>query len=344
MKFSVWITVVALVSAAVGKPYVSRRSAIVSQEHPFDLGPVTACVTAPSTSSCPTVDYDIPATVASSLDIRTATIEPIMKLFTTSVHPNEDNRECIENFRKELCEFHLPKCTEKNDGTNAIEIKFNCTRALSQCPDVGSALGDLSAFCPELGDMGGTYDLEKCSPQPVQEQTDLNIADCRRYADSSLPSWISAYLKILGNSLDVQYDHLLSTSKQDDFVLQGCLVGWLNVSCQSFGRCWAQGERLEYFHSREDCQSLDVCASNKRYKNVFDQLECPSLPVEASRLVTEYTPFTNVTTSPSVSTSPDTTASSPQGSITIYLGSGSQRVTISILTSLLLALSVLLLV
>ena len=244
MKVSASVLFVVFVSAAVGTPVKLRGSRSTTLEHPFDLGPLTTCVQPPNTTVCPFIDYPIPAVLASSINSRIIPIESALDY--VSSHSDE---ACQNSFRRELCNLYLPRCTEESDGTQSVRLHFNCTRVLADCPS--DKHDDFQKYCPEVGQLTGTYPLENCKPSSEQDRIVSNHSLCDDYVDAAMPKWLQAHAKVYGNNLKVVYEVLEDNDAED------CLPNWLNVSCQSFGRCWAQGERMEHPHSKEQCQSVE---------------------------------------------------------------------------------------
>ena len=245
MKISALVLFVVFVSAADGTPVKVRGSRSTTVEHPFDLGPLTTCVQPPNTTACPFVNYPIPAVLASSINSRIIPIESALKYVSTI-----SNEACQNSFRRELCNLYLPRCNEESDGTQSVSLHFNCTRVLADCPSDKHA--DLRSYCPEVGPLTGTYPLENCKPSSEQNRIVSNDSLCDDYVDAAMPKWLQAHVKVYGNNFKSVHDILKDNGAED------CVPDWLNISCQSFGRCWAQGERMEHYHSKDQCQLVEM--------------------------------------------------------------------------------------
>ena len=195
--------------------------------------------------SCPNVDYAVPAVTLQDADSHLTLIRSTVTALRVRIavdHAMFDSTKaeaCEQEFKEELCSLFFPRCSSDRA---TVDVSFNCTRAVGQCPD-----GFDVRFCPKLSGYGDVYPIEPCK-QKVQQ---VPLGNCAMAVDQTLPSWLALQVKAIeGYTIDT-YDYLNGTPQRD------CADLWGNYTCQSVGRCWAQGCRLEHINSMERCNKLD---------------------------------------------------------------------------------------
>ena len=214
-------------------------------QHGFDLGPLMSC-SPPSGSDlereCSNVNYPIPEVVLQDRTFRIDIIQSVMdRVNYASQSSDPDARTaCRRAFRDELCSFYFPRCS---DDHCTVNVSFNCTRVEEACPDDR----EFGVFCPNVSPHEGVYPIEPCRQK---EEVQVPLGSCALYVDQRLPAWLLVHTKAFEGEAQMVYAVL---SRKNET----CAEKFLSHACQSVGRCWSQGCRLERSNSKDQCNSVD---------------------------------------------------------------------------------------
>lgn len=211
-------------------------------QHGFDLGPLMSC-SPPSGSGlkteCPNVNYSIPEVVIQDQAFRIDVINSVLNRMNDALVSGDQNA-CRQAFRSELCSFYFPRCSDDHCSVN---VTFNCTRAKEACP----TNIDFGMFCPNVSPHEGEYPIEPCRQK---EEEQVPLGNCVKYVDQRLPSWLLVHTKASERYAQTLYQKLAKSNET-------CAEMFLSHACQSVGRCWSQGCRLERSNSMDQCKSID---------------------------------------------------------------------------------------
>lgn len=219
-------------------------------QHMFDLGSLTSCTVPPSGSSlarCPNVNYPIPAVALQDEVSHAARIQSTVTALRSAIsvstgYDMSKTEACVQDFTNELCSFFFPRCS---DDHSTVDVSFNCTRAMEQCPEIQHNF-DRDRFCPMVSGFEGVYPIEPCK-QKVQR---VPLGNCAVAVDQTLPTWLAVQVKAIEGYSRAVYEFLDMRPQRD------CADMWGNYTCRSVGRCWAQGCRLERTNSKDLCTTL----------------------------------------------------------------------------------------
>lgn len=306
-------------------------------QHGFDLGPLMSC-SPPSgydlQTECPNVNYSIPEVARQDQTFRKDVIlsvlnriEDALRILNSAASARE---ACRQAFRNELCSFYFPRCS---DDHCTVSVSFNCTRVKEACPGVSF---DFGVFCPKVSPEG-VYPIEPCRQKEEEEQVRLD--SCAPHADLRLPSWLLVHTKAFEGDAQTVYAEL---NKRNET----CAKNFLSHACQSVGRCWSQGCRLERSNSKDQCSSIDSCMQDtlgtQGYNAFAPALSCGSLSPEKNRPATATTPITSSTATPSETTTTTQDPMTSEGTIPVIrltAGAGISLHSVSISVLLLAVLS-----
>lgn len=218
---------------------VQRRETV---EHDFDMGPLRCCPRPRNIEECPNLSDNIPCTMTSERYIagKVNYITSIIGNYNTSEKTVETS--CINNLRDILCEQSFLSCVIRDDGTHEVQLpsRNTCQVKLNVCPV------HLQDFCM-------IYERTSDNSPAVN----YSVASCRAYnitlayctIDWYFPEWTYQYVDEIERELDSLRGDLNANTVSDD-----CWRKLVDFRCRSVGRCWAQGDRLEYINSRQDCE------------------------------------------------------------------------------------------
>ena len=214
-------------------------------QHGFDLGPLMSC-SPPSGSDlereCSNVNYPIPEVVLRDQTFRIDVIQSVLNRIDDAFQNSgpDARTACRRAFRDELCSFYFPRCS---DDHCTVNVSFNCTRVEEACPDEFR----FGEFCPNVSPHEGVYPIEPCRQK---EEVQVPLGSCAPYVDQKLPAWLLVHTKAFEGQAQTVYTVL---SRKNET----CAEEFLSHACQSVGRCWSQGCRLERSNSKDQCNSVD---------------------------------------------------------------------------------------
>ena len=235
-----WVGLSLLISLSKGAHSASVKAREVTEEHPFDLGPLRCCRRPKISEVCPDIGEYIPCTVAGEMDSREERIESRVNNYEG--YPNT-NSNCTDGLREVFCNQNFPTCVINEDGTHEVQLpdQQTCKEKLDTCPERMKSLRFFIDICSLYESTSTTYSVGNCSAS--------NIALTHCTVDWYIPEWSLQYLKLIDTELDTAREIELSG------LTDSCWEKVKKFRCRSIGRCWAQGDRLEHINSQEDCGS-----------------------------------------------------------------------------------------
>lgn len=232
-----------ILSKGVYTASVQRRETV---EHDFDMGPLRCCPRPRDieelVEECPNLSDNIPCTMTSEQYIagKVNYIRSIISSYNGTVETS-----CINNLRDVLCEQSFSSCVIGDDGSHEVQLpsRNTCQDKLSVCPSQPVQLQDLCMIYERTSDNSPAVNYSVASCRAYN----ITLAYCT--IDWYLPEWTYRYVDEIERDLDKLRGVLNSNTISDD-----CWSKLMNFRCKSVGRCWAQGDRLEYINSRQDCE------------------------------------------------------------------------------------------
>ena len=213
-----------------------------TMEHPFDLGTLSCCPTPRSdVNICTDLPDFIPCTIAHEMEDRENSIK---RTFNSLSRLDGVNATCAEAVKNVQCSQKFPACVTLPSGD--IEVRFSlqddCDEQLDLCPSYLKTSFIQEGLCLISN---SSYPVDNCEASSPEQP--LNLLHCT--VDWYLPEWIHQYLKVISSELNALHPTFMSNGGTDS-----CWAKYRNFRCQSVGKCWAQGDRLEGINTLEACR------------------------------------------------------------------------------------------
>ena len=221
-------------------PYAVSAETI--RENSFDFGPLRCCARPRDSEVCPNLSDRIPCTLATNM---TAIEERILYELTIFGKFSSVYSTCSEGIRDILCKARFPTCVITANGTHQIQLppRDTCKTKLDSCPTFLQSNDNIDDMCFLYDSTNTTYSVANCNAHNM-----TGLSHCT--VDWYLPEWLRRFVR--------KIDEDLGRSRNVDLlsVNTSCWEKIRDFQCQSVGRCWAQGDRLEYINSRETCNEV----------------------------------------------------------------------------------------
>ena len=210
-------------------------------EHPFDLGTLSCCPTPRSDINiCTNLPDHIPCTIANEMEDRE---DNIKRTFHSLSNRNSTCAEAVKNVQ---CSKKFPACVTLPNGD--LEVRFSlqddCNEQLELCPNYLRESFLQEGLCLISN---SSYPIDNCEASSPERP--LNLLHCT--ANWYLPDWIHQYLKVISSELDALHQLFMSSGATNS-----CWAKYRDFRCQSVGKCWAQGDRLEAINTLEACREV----------------------------------------------------------------------------------------
>ena len=239
-SLNVWVGLCCLFIVAKGAYTASVRPRDNVMEHNFDLGPLRCCPRPRDSEVCPNLADNLPCPYvnADEMDSRESNIRQRLQRLP-GITSN-----CSDAVREFWCGHHFPTCLiNPDDGSHEVQLpaRDTCIEQLNVCPDVEVREHYQNYVCRFYPDYTTNYSIDSCT---VMEDT---LSHCT--VDWYSPEWLQPYLVEIDRQL-IDERKTLNNHTVDD----NCWRDFRDFRCKSLGRCWAQGDRLEYINSLQECQ------------------------------------------------------------------------------------------
>jgi len=209
------------------------------EEHAFDLGTLSCCPT-PRSNTCTNLPDYIPCTVANGMEDTENSIERTFNSLSSV------NATCAETVKNIQCSQKFPACVTLPNGD--LEVRFSlqddCDEELELCPIFLRDSLRKEGLCLISN---SSYPMNNCEASSPEQP--LNLRHCK--VNWYLPEWIHQYLQVIDKELNALEQTFMSNGATDI-----CWDKYKDFRCQSVGKCWAQGDRLEGINTSEDCSEV----------------------------------------------------------------------------------------
>ena len=215
----------------------------ITNDNPFDLGEANACVQPQGLSVC-TIDYEVPAAIAHH---RFATIKEGLVNHSISLVTGLENLPCRTAIAEVQCARHFPRCHSSEGRVSVAYSQDACLQVIDNCTDTVEEQGSC-----DFTVNASSHGMCKTVSEFVSESGRPLLA-CNKTASSNplwyVTEWMFAYLR------DIDEDDLSSVSA---LLSPSCFEQYSRFRCQSIGRCWDQGRRIEFssHNTRKNCQAI----------------------------------------------------------------------------------------
>lgn len=215
------------------------------QTNPFDIGAAYGCALPQVDASVCTVDYQVPAAVAHHRIF--AIKQGIVNVSTGST--GGESAECKSAINQVQCARHFPRCTSSEDRVSVVYSQQACMQALNTCTDGAVDKGSCEFT------VNATQGTCKTVAQFAAE-SQIPLTACNKTAQDSywyVTEWMFAYLRDIDEQLTLSYEDGL-----DEILNKECFERYAQFRCQSIGRCWDQGRRIEIHPNNvmSNCQDI----------------------------------------------------------------------------------------
>ena len=215
------------------------------QNNPFDIGAAYGCALPQGDANACSIDYQVPAAVAHH---RIFAIRQGMVNGTTASTSGEGT-ECRSAINEVQCAKHFPRCKSSEDSVSVVYSPEACSQVVDTCTDMVMDKGSCDFT------VNATQSTCKTVAQFVAE-SQIPLTACNKTAQDSnwyVTEWMFAYLRNIDEELTISYEEGLK-----EIISMECFERFASFRCQSIGRCWDQGRRIEIhpYNIMSNCQEI----------------------------------------------------------------------------------------
>lgn len=211
--------------------------------NPFDLGEANACAQPQGISVC-NVDYEVPAAVAHQ---RVIAIKQGL-INESSTMTGGEVAVCRTAITQVQCTRHFPRCYSSEGRVSVVYSPSTCSQVIDNCTEQVMEQGSCDFTVNASSRMCKTVsEFVSESQQPLMA--------CNKTAEIHPLWYVTEWMFVYLRDID---EELSSLSGLDEIVDSLCLEKYFSFRCQSIGRCWDQGRRIESspHNTQQTCQEI----------------------------------------------------------------------------------------